>query len=332
MLVGPRAPRLRRAVRLRRRAPRRVVSARCSPTSPWARSVRAGLRRRRRGRRGPRRGVPRPQPAGVEPRRAPARPVAHRFEWLAPVLRRQRRLRGVPGRAGGGGLRRARLPAAHDRAHLRGVRPPGLRPAHRRHRPHPARHLGRGPQGAPRRPRPTGSGCAPRSACSALQTLVVVASALHRMHLYQEAYGFTQLRLLVDVFEGWLGLLVLGVSSRPASPLRAVWLPRFALLSGAVALLGARGGQPGRVDRPAQPRPVRRHRPHRLDLPAAASPTTPCRCSPTSRPTSGAVRSPTATQADDDWLEWNLGRARAAGDLPGPSLAPDELASLCPDS
>ena len=42
-------------------------------------------------------------------------------------------------------------------------------------------------------------------------TLVVVASALYRMHVYQEAYGFTRLRLLVDVFEGWLGLLVLGV-------------------------------------------------------------------------------------------------------------------------
>ena len=28
-------------------------------------------------------------------------------------------------------------------------------------------------------------------------TLVVVASALHRMHLYQQAYGFTVLRLLV---------------------------------------------------------------------------------------------------------------------------------------
>ena len=42
-------------------------------------------------------------------------------------------------------------------------------------------------------------------------TLVVVASALYRMHVYQEAYGFTQLRLLVDVFEGWLGLLVVAV-------------------------------------------------------------------------------------------------------------------------
>ena len=69
-----------------------------------------------------------------------------------------------------------------------------------------------------------------------LQTLVVVASALHRMSLYQEAYGFTQLRLLVDVFEGWLGLLVLAVLAAGVA-LRAAWLPRFALLSGVVALL-----------------------------------------------------------------------------------------------
>ena len=39
-------------------------------------------------------------------------------------------------------------------------------------------------------------------------TLVVVASALHRMDLYQQAYGFTVLRVLVDAFELWLGLLV----------------------------------------------------------------------------------------------------------------------------
>ena len=68
-------------------------------------------------------------------------------------------------------------------------------------------------------------------------TLVVVASALHRMDLYQDAYGFTQLRLLVDVFEGWLGLLVLAVMVAGAVG-RGAWLPRFALVSGAVALLG----------------------------------------------------------------------------------------------
>lgn len=68
-------------------------------------------------------------------------------------------------------------------------------------------------------------------------TLVVVASALYRMHLYQEAYGFTRLRLLVDVFEGWLGLLVLGVLIAGIG-LKGSWLPRMALLSSALMLLG----------------------------------------------------------------------------------------------
>ena len=42
-----------------------------------------------------------------------------------------------------------------------------------------------------------------------VMTIVVVVSALYRMHLYEEAYGFTRLRLLVSVFEGWLGVVVL---------------------------------------------------------------------------------------------------------------------------
>ncbi len=69
-------------------------------------------------------------------------------------------------------------------------------------------------------------------------TLVVVASALYRMHVYQEAYGFTRLRLLVDVFEGWLGLLVLGVMAAGCRACAAGWLPRAAVLTGAAALLG----------------------------------------------------------------------------------------------
>ena len=68
-------------------------------------------------------------------------------------------------------------------------------------------------------------------------TLVVVASALYRMHVYQEAYGFTRLRLLVDVFEGWLGLLVLATMAGGVA-LRAAWLPRFGLFSGVALLLG----------------------------------------------------------------------------------------------
>jgi len=78
-----------------------------------------------------------------------------------------------------------------------------------------------------------------RGALGALcvMTLVVVVSALHRMSLYQEAYGFTQLRLLVDVFEGWLGLLVLATLAT-GWRLRGTWLPRFGLVSGAALLLG----------------------------------------------------------------------------------------------
>ncbi|MDN4171598.1 DUF4173 domain-containing protein [Nocardioides sp. SOB77] len=70
-----------------------------------------------------------------------------------------------------------------------------------------------------------------------VETLVVVGAALHRMHLYQEAYGFTSLRLLVDVVEGWLGLLVLA-SLASVVVLRSAWFPRFVLVSGVVALLG----------------------------------------------------------------------------------------------
>jgi signal transduction histidine kinase len=69
-----------------------------------------------------------------------------------------------------------------------------------------------------------------------LMTLVVVVSALYRMHVYEEAYGFTRLRLLVSVFEGWLGVVVLLVLV--AGALRARWLVRTAVRLGAVGLLG----------------------------------------------------------------------------------------------
>jgi two-component system, OmpR family, sensor histidine kinase BaeS len=67
-------------------------------------------------------------------------------------------------------------------------------------------------------------------------TLVVVASALHRMDLYQQAYGFTVLRVLVDAFELWLGLLVVLVLLAGVR-LSGWWLPRAALVSGAALLL-----------------------------------------------------------------------------------------------
>jgi hypothetical protein len=173
-----------------------------------------------------------------------------------------------------------------------------------------------------------------------LQTLVVVGSALHRMSLYQDAYGFTQLRLLVDVFEAWLGLLVLAVVAAGVV-LRAAWLPRFALVSGVVALLALAAINPdawiarhnldrydetGRIDwtylRSLSDDAV----PVLAELPVLGDgtegqPLDLRRCALANR-----------TAADDDWLEWNLGRARAADDLPGPVVSPAQLATLCPDS
>ncbi|HEY0642061.1 MAG TPA: DUF4153 domain-containing protein, partial [Nocardioides sp.] len=70
-----------------------------------------------------------------------------------------------------------------------------------------------------------------------LLTLLVVASALRGMSVYQDAYGFTTLRLFVDVFEGWLGFVVLAIMVVGALG-RGGWLPRIALVSGAVALVG----------------------------------------------------------------------------------------------
>ncbi len=68
-------------------------------------------------------------------------------------------------------------------------------------------------------------------------TLLVVASALRGMSVYQGAYGFTTLRLFVDVFEGWLGFVVLAIAVAGALG-RGRWLPRIALVSGAVTLIG----------------------------------------------------------------------------------------------
>ncbi|WP_410612250.1 DUF4153 domain-containing protein [Amycolatopsis sp. lyj-109] len=67
-------------------------------------------------------------------------------------------------------------------------------------------------------------------------SLVLVGSALSRMWTYQQAYGFTVLRLLVEVCELWFGavfVLVLVALVR----LRPAWLPRAAIGTAAAALL-----------------------------------------------------------------------------------------------
>jgi signal transduction histidine kinase len=143
-----------------------------------------------------------------------------------------------------------------------------------------------------------------------VMTIVVVVSALYRMHLYEEAYGFTRLRLLVSVFEGWLGVVVLLVIVAGVVGARR-WLVPVAVRLGAAGLLGlalvnpdlyiaehniARAGAPvgidweylGELSTDAYPALVR-------------LPDEQFAC---------ATRS-TAALGEDDWLEWNLSRERA---------------------
>ena len=72
-------------------------------------------------------------------------------------------------------------------------------------------------------------------ALSAL-SLVLVGSALSRMWTYQEAYGFTVLRLLVEVCELWFGVVFVLVLASLVR-LHSAWLPRAAIGTAAGALL-----------------------------------------------------------------------------------------------
>jgi hypothetical protein len=69
-------------------------------------------------------------------------------------------------------------------------------------------------------------------------TLVVIASALRRLELYEEAYGFTRLRLTADAILLWLGSLFVLVLA--AGVFGGAWLPRAAVaVTGAAVLLFA---------------------------------------------------------------------------------------------
>lgn len=154
-------------------------------------------------------------------------------------------------------------------------------------------------------------------------TLVVVASALHRMHVYQEAYGFTRLRLLVDLFEAWLGLVVLGVLAAGVR-LRARWLPRAALLGGTVMLLGLAAVNPDawiaehNLERYAETGRVDWTYLQNLSDDAVPVLTDDSLVSRDDQVCGVVGRA----RVEEDWLEWNLGRQRALDDLPAPGDAP----------
>ncbi len=183
------------------------------------------------------------------------RRAAHRWEWGVPVGDRRRAVRRLPRRPGHGDVGRPRLPRAHHRPDLCRVRAPGLRAAHRRHLPHRGR---RRPDDARRRARHRPRPAALRLLLGALcvLTLAVVASALYRMSLYQDAFGYTVLRVFVDGFELWLGLVDRVPPRRRGAAERLVGAARGARLRRRLRA-GLRGHEPGRLGRRPQHRPVR---------------------------------------------------------------------------
>jgi signal transduction histidine kinase len=163
-------------------------------------------------------------------------------------------------------------------------------------------------------------------------TLVVVASALHRMDLYQQAYGFTLLRVLVDGFELWLGLLVVLVLVAGVR-LSGWWLPRAALVSAAAFVLV--GGLADPEAWVAQRNIDRYQATGTLDgsyLRTLGPDATPTIVSGLPRELSACIVLPytIAVRAErEDLLSWNLGRSREAG-LDVAPLTQQE-ASRCPE-
>lgn len=158
-----------------------------------------------------------------------------------------------------------------------------------------------------------------------LLTLVVVASALHRMGLYQQAYGFTVLRVVVDMFELWLGLLVVLVLVAGIR-LSARWLPRVALVAAAMLLLG--GGLANPEAWVAQRNIDRMATTGTIDLGYLMT------LGPDATPTIAAglpaalascVLHEGPARSEEGPLTWNLGRSRAAATLAALPLTHDPV-------
>ncbi len=153
----------------------------------------------------------------------------------------------------------------------------------------------------------------------AVLALVVVGSALRRLALYEEAYGFTRLRVLVGAVELWLGLvfvLVLVAGVR----LRAGWLPRAVAGTAVAGLLTVALLNP---DGFIADRNVDRYqRTGDLDLAYLASLSADAAPALDRLPAGlrGCVPRPIASglsRTPDGWRTWNLGRSRARAVVSG---------------
>jgi Domain of unknown function (DUF4173) len=158
--------------------------------------------------------------------------------------------------------------------------------------------------------------------------LVVVASALWRMSVYEEAYGFTRLRVFVSAFEIWLGalfVLVLVAGVR----LRAKWLAPAVVAAWVLTLIGLAALNPDRFI--AEQNIARFH--HGANLDVAYLSTLSSDAAPALDRLDGPMRTCAlagiASQLrdePDDWRSYNVARTTAAPivdhlDAPGTSCS-----------
>jgi hypothetical protein len=163
-----------------------------------------------------------------------------------------------------------------------------------------------------------------------LLTLVILASALIRMNLYQETYGFTRLRLIVDVIIVWLGavfvmLLAAGVKRE------GNWLPRAVVLLSAVTLIGFNIYNP---DARIGERNVDRYfRTGKIDvgyLAGLSADAVPRLIGLPEPLRSCALAGMESRLGNDSFWSWNLARQDARRLLVSPSQRPPGWANSCP--
>lgn len=149
-----------------------------------------------------------------------------------------------------------------------------------------------------------------------LTSVVVVISAIHRMWLYQQAYGFSIQRLMVIAIELWLGSVFVLIAVAGIR-MTARWLPHAVLAAGAAALLGLAAINPERVI--AERNVDRWEQTGQLDTEYLLGLSTDVE--PALRRLPEAIRSCTRYRDDprDAWYEYNLSRSRAShnGTPPG---------------
>ncbi|GAB3451813.1 DUF4153 domain-containing protein [Actinophytocola sediminis] len=161
-------------------------------------------------------------------------------------------------------------------------------------------------------------------------SLVLVASALSRMWTYQQAYGFTVLRLLVEACELWLGVVFVLVLVSLVR-LRPAWLPRALVGAAAAALLALVALNPERfvadrnIDRAEHGLPLD------VDYLGYFSADVVPAIARLPETTRWCVLQAVAVRVDpDDWNAWNLSRSTARDVLAGNETTRNVLAGRDP--